>query len=76
MAASVLNAIDLSELVATTPEAYEALAIDLATNPDRLAEIKKKLANNRLTTPLFDNKLYAKDIEAAYTEMYDAAGPK
>ena len=71
MAASVLNAIDLSELVAKTPEDYEALAIDLATNPDRLAEIKKKLADNRLTTPLFDNKVYAKDIEAAYTEMYE-----
>ena len=70
MAASVLNTIDLSELVAKTPEAYEALAIDLATNHDRLAEIKKKLADNRLTTPLFDNKLYAKDIEAVYTEMY------
>ncbi len=71
MAASVLNAIGLSELVATTPEAYEGLAIELATNPDRLAEIKKKLTNSRLTTPLFDNKLYAKDIEAAYTEMYE-----
>ncbi len=70
MAASVLNAIGLSELITTTPEAYELLAVDLATNPDRLAEIKQKLANNRLTTPLFDNKLYAKDIEAAYTEMY------
>jgi predicted O-linked N-acetylglucosamine transferase (SPINDLY family) len=71
VAASLLNAIHLPELITTTPEAYEALAIELATNADRLAEVKQKLAKNRLTTPLFDTELFTKHIEAAYTAMYE-----
>jgi predicted O-linked N-acetylglucosamine transferase (SPINDLY family) len=71
MAASVLNAIGLPELVTITPEAYEQKAIELATNPEKLAAIKRKLAEYRLITPLFDTKLFAKHIEAAYTAMYE-----
>ena len=71
VAASLLNAIGLSELVTSTPQAYEALAIELATNPEKLAAIKRKLANNRLTTPLFDTQTYTRHIEAAYTMMYE-----
>jgi protein O-GlcNAc transferase len=70
-AASLLNAIGLPELITTTLEAYEQMAIDLATRPEKLAIIKRKLAQNRLTTPLFDTKLFTKHIEAAYTEMYE-----
>ena len=70
MAASLLNAINLPELIATTPETYEQMAIELATHPEKLAAIKQKLAENRLTTPLFDTKLFTKHIEAAYTKMY------
>jgi protein O-GlcNAc transferase len=71
VAASLLNAIGLPELIAATPEAYEQMAIDLATHPEKLAVIKRKLAENRLTTPLFDTKLFTKHIEAAYTAMYE-----
>ncbi len=71
MAASVLNAIRMPELVTTTPEAFEQMAIDLATHPEKLATIKHKLTENRLTTPLFDTKLFTKHIEAAYTAMYE-----
>jgi predicted O-linked N-acetylglucosamine transferase (SPINDLY family) len=71
VAASLLNALHLSELITTTPEAYEALSIELATNADRLAEIKNKLAKNRLITPLFDTTLFAEHIEAAYVAMYE-----
>jgi len=71
MAASLLTAIDLPELITRTPEAYEQMAIDLATHPEKLAIIKRKLAENRLTTPLFDTKLFTKHIEAAYTAMYE-----
>ena len=69
--ASVLNAIRLPELVTTTLEEYERLAIELATNPEKLARIKRKLADNRLTTTLFDTKLFTKHIEAAYTAMFE-----
>ena len=71
VAASLLNAIRLPELITTTLEAYEQMAIDLATNPEKLAVIKRKLAANRLTTPLFDTKLHTKHIEAAYTAIYE-----
>ena len=71
VAASLLNAIRLPELITTTLEAYEHMAIDLATHPEKLAIIKRKLAENRLTTPLFDTKLFTKHIEAAYTAMYE-----
>jgi predicted O-linked N-acetylglucosamine transferase (SPINDLY family) len=71
IAASLLKAIHLPELIASTPEAYEALAVELATNPDKQREIKRKLACNRLTTPLFDIRLFTRHIEAAYKEMYE-----
>jgi protein O-GlcNAc transferase len=71
MAGSLLNAIGLPELITTTLEAYEQVAIDLATNPEKLLAIKHKLAENRLTAPLFDTKLFTKHIEVAYTMMYE-----
>lgn len=71
VAASLLNAIHLPELITATQQEYEELAIELATHPERLAQIKQKLADNRLTTPLFDTELFTRNMEAAYTEMYD-----
>ena len=70
VAASLLNAIGLPELITHTQEEYEALAIELAMNPQKLAAIKLKLANNRLTTALFNTPLFTKNLEAAYREMY------
>ena len=71
VAASLLNAIRLPELIANTQEEYEALAIELAMNPIKLAEIKLRLVNNRLTTPLFDTPLFTKNLEVAYTKIYE-----
>jgi len=71
VAASLLNAIGLSELITNTQEEYEALAIELATNPKKLADIKLKLANNCLTMPLFNTPLFAKNLETAYIKMYE-----
>ena len=71
VAASLLSAIDLPELITHTQEDYEALAIELATNPQRLKVIKEKLARNRLTTPLFDTKLFTSHLEDAYSQMYE-----
>jgi protein O-GlcNAc transferase len=47
------------------------MAIELAAAPEKLAAIKRKLAANRLTTPLFDTRLFTEDIEAAYVAMFD-----
>jgi predicted O-linked N-acetylglucosamine transferase (SPINDLY family)/ADP-heptose:LPS heptosyltransferase len=71
MAASLLTAIDLPELIANSLEDYEALAIQLATQPEQLAVIKQKLANNRLSTPLFDTALLTQHIEAAYQTIFN-----
>jgi protein O-GlcNAc transferase len=70
VAASLLNAIDLPELITHSREEYEALAIDLALNGEKLKAIKEKLFRNRLTTPLFDTPLYTMHLEAAYEAMY------
>jgi len=43
----------------------------LATNPERLKSIKQKLERNRLSTPLFDTKLFTRHIEDAYTQMLE-----
>ena len=71
VAASLLNAIGLPELITSTTQEYETLATELATNPEKLAAIKHKLASNRLTTPLFDTQKFTRHIEAAYTMMYE-----
>jgi predicted O-linked N-acetylglucosamine transferase (SPINDLY family) len=70
VAASLLNSIDLSELITKSQVEYEALAIELATNPHKLAATRKKLLNNRLTTPLFDTPLFVKNLETVYVKMY------
>ncbi len=69
VAASVLQAIGTPELITTSVEDYEALAIDLASDTERLAALKRKLAGNRATAPLFDIARYTKTLEAAYAAM-------
>jgi protein O-GlcNAc transferase len=70
VAASLLTAIDLPELIAVTAADYEQRAIAIATQPGLLAEIKNKLAANRLTTALFDTARYTRHLEAAYERIY------
>jgi protein O-GlcNAc transferase len=70
VAASLLNAIGLPELITTSPQAYEALAIELGRNPEKLAALKQKLASNKLTSPLFDTPQFTKDLEQVYLRMY------
>jgi len=70
-AASIITALNLPELITTTEEAYESLAIDLATDPEKLKIIKDKLASNLSTAPLYDTALFARNLESAYSMMYD-----
>ncbi len=69
VAASLLQAIGLPELITHSREEYEALAIGLALDRRKLRDLKAKLDRNRLTTPLFDTALFARHIEAAYVAM-------
>jgi protein O-GlcNAc transferase len=73
VAASLLTAIDLAELIAATPEAFEALAIALATDRPRLDALRQKLALARLTKPLFDAPQHARHLETAYRRIHERA---
>jgi len=70
VAASLLKAIGLPELITQSHEEYKTLAVILATNPKKLATIKHRLLENRETHPLFNTKLFTRHIEDAFTQMY------
>jgi predicted O-linked N-acetylglucosamine transferase (SPINDLY family) len=71
VAASLLHAIEMPELITYTEQEFEDRAVDLATHPEKLTALKVKLSKNRLTTPLFDTKLYTKHFESALIEAYE-----
>jgi predicted O-linked N-acetylglucosamine transferase (SPINDLY family) len=70
MAGSLLHAVGLPELVTASPAEYEARALELARDPARLRELRRRLADNRAGMPLFDMARYTSDIEAACTGMW------
>lgn len=71
VAASLLKALQLPELVAESLEEYEYLAFTLATNPGLLNDARRKLEKNRQTAPLFNTRLYTANLEKAYKAMYE-----
>jgi predicted O-linked N-acetylglucosamine transferase (SPINDLY family) len=71
VAASLLGAIGLSELITRDLRAYEALALKLARDPAALAALREKLARHRRTHPLFDSTRFRRHIEAAYLRMQE-----
>jgi len=71
VAASLLNAIELPELITKNQEEYETLAIGLANNPGKSAQLKEKLANNINVSSLFNTPLFARNIEAVYVKMVE-----
>jgi predicted O-linked N-acetylglucosamine transferase (SPINDLY family) len=78
VAGSLLHAIGAPDLVAETKADYEALAQALARDPERLAVIRARLQDNRLTAPLFDTPRYARHFEAALAHVVarmDAGDP-
>ncbi len=68
--ASLLKAAGLAELIAQLPEKYEAMAIEAARDPERLAAIKTQLGNARRTAPLFDTARFTRRLEAAFRQMW------
>lgn len=71
VAASLLRAIGMEELVTETLDAYEALAIALARDPALLGRMKRQLSENRQRLPLFDTRRYARHLECAYANMWE-----
>ena len=66
----MLNAIGLPELVTHSAEEYERLALELARDSQKLAALKTKLAGLKRGTPLFDTERFARNLEGAYTQVY------
>lgn len=73
VAASLLDAIGLPEMITATLDEYEALAWKLARDRDALAAIAKKLRDHRDTHPLFDTARFTRHLEAAYAGMWERA---
>jgi protein O-GlcNAc transferase len=76
VASSLLMGLGLPELVTQSPEEYEALALQLARQPDRLAALREKLARARSTAPLFDTRRTTRAIERAYRIMLEKERPE
>jgi predicted O-linked N-acetylglucosamine transferase (SPINDLY family) len=68
---SLLKAIGLDDLVAEDGDGFVALATALALQPARMAEIRRRLNDNRLTTPLFDTVRFTRHLERAYEMMVE-----
>lgn len=71
MGASLLHAIGVPELITRSPRDYEERAAELATDPGRLAGMKRKLDEGRGPGRLFDTASFTRGIEAAYAAMYE-----
>jgi predicted O-linked N-acetylglucosamine transferase (SPINDLY family) len=71
VAASLLHAVGLPELVTNSPGEYEALAVRLATHPQELRSLRLKLLAQRASAPLFDTERFTRVFEAALTRVYE-----
>ena len=69
VAASLLHAVGLPDLITATGEEYEAKAVMLAGHADALAAVQQRLARSRMTAPLFDTARFTRNLEAAYRAM-------
>jgi predicted O-linked N-acetylglucosamine transferase (SPINDLY family) len=68
--ASLLHAVGLPELVTESEGYYEAVALALANDPERLASVRAQLAANLRTTALFDTARYTANIETAFAATH------
>ena len=71
VAASQLSALGMPELIVHTQDEYFAKALELATQPQLLKEIRAKQWSNRLSTPLFNTKQYVKDLEGLFCDLLE-----
>jgi predicted O-linked N-acetylglucosamine transferase (SPINDLY family) len=69
VAASLLRTVGLPELIASSPSQYEETAVELAADPVRLGQLRRKLAMR--DTPLFDTEQYTRSLEAAYKTIVE-----
>ena len=70
VASSLLNALDIPELIKNSKEEYEQTAIELGKNKNELLKIKNKIEVNKFSKPLFNPKLFTKDLETAFEKIH------
>ena len=68
--ASVLTALGLPQLITDSSEAYERLALELATDSDKLAQLKQKLLSQRNSAPFFQTETFVRQLEDAYDQVF------
>lgn len=71
VAGSLLLAVGLPELITTSLEQYEALALKLARDPSLLGALRARLERNRPSAPLFDTVRYCRHLESAFRTMHE-----
>jgi predicted O-linked N-acetylglucosamine transferase (SPINDLY family) len=71
VAASLLRAVNLPELITATEAEFEDLAVELAHDTERFQTVRQRLQQNRLSAPLFDSQAFTRHLEAAYTAMVE-----
>jgi protein O-GlcNAc transferase len=71
VATSLLRTAGLPELAVASLADYEALALELATRPDRLAPLRRKAERARVESPLFDTDRLCRNLESAYATAYE-----
>jgi predicted O-linked N-acetylglucosamine transferase (SPINDLY family) len=70
---SLLNAIGLPELVADDAQGYEDMAVALYENPERIADFKQTIDDNKMIKPLFDAERFCRHLETAYEMAVERA---
>ena len=73
VAGSILKTIGVDELIVYSYDQYFQKALFLAKHPEELSGIRKKIAANKKTSPLFDTARYTRNLEAVYMKMIEAA---
>jgi predicted O-linked N-acetylglucosamine transferase (SPINDLY family) len=68
---SLLRAVGLPELITTNLEEYQKLAVRLAEDGKLFGELRAQLAANRETSSLFDGEMFARNVEKAYSKMWE-----
>jgi len=76
MGASMLHSVGLDDFICNSSEEYEALAISLRNDRERLEKIRERLANSLPTCPLYDTEQFVRGLESSYEEMWENAKNK
>ena len=69
IASSILNCLDMKELITRDEKEYQNLAIDLARHPKKINEIKDRLIDAISSSPLFDSSKFTKNLENIYLQL-------